>query len=189
METGRTVGKAAHDSKVEISLTSEGLPQLFRDLAAALEGGSGGALDGVDLRDCAKLKIEVRRRAGRAVVKLKAKHEEPGVAADPAGVSAGPPRAAGPKYGPLKKRLKRSWKAVREAVLAGRAPDATSAEAFAADSERMVAFPGKGDAYYAPYMAALESFRIALKSGDAAALRTACDELERVKAQCHARYK
>nr|WP_284710918.1 GAK system XXXCH domain-containing protein [Desulfovibrio aminophilus] len=146
-------------------------------------------MDGVDLHGCAKLKVEVRRKDGRVVVKLKAKHEESGGAADPSGVSVRPPKAAGPKYGPLKKRLKRSWKAVREAVLAGRAPGAAQAEAFVADSERMVAFPGKGDAYYAPYTTALESFRIALKSGDIAALRSACDELERVKVQCHDRYK
>ncbi|MES9995702.1 GAK system XXXCH domain-containing protein [Desulfovibrio aminophilus] len=186
METGRTAGKAARESRVELSLISESLPQVFRDLAAALEGGPGGALDGVDLHGCAKLKVEVRRKAGRAVVKLKAKHEESGGAASPSGRQ---PKAVGPKYGPLKKRLKRSWKVVREAVLAGRAPDAALAEAFVADSERMVAFPAKGDEYYAPYQAALESFRAALKSGDAVALRAACDELERVKVQCHARYK
>lgn len=180
---------ASRESKVEIALTSEGLPQLFRELAATLEGGPGGALGGVDLHGCAKLKIEVKRKDGRVVVKLKAKHEEPAGEAAPSAASARASKAAGSKYGQLKKRLKLSWKAVREAVLAGRAPDAAQAEAFVADSERMVAFPGKGDAYYAPYTTALESFRIAMKSGDIAALRSACDELERVKAQCHDRYK
>lgn len=182
---------ASRESKVEVSLTPAGLPQLFRDLAASLEGKPGGTLDGAEIRGAAKLKIEVKHKAGRTVVKVKAKHEEPAAPVQSRGAGKAPAKAAPgrPKYGSLKKRLKSSWKAVQEAVAAGSLPGETAAAAFLADSELMLVFPGKGDEYYAPYAAALAQFRRALGRGDLAGLKRACAELDRVKVQCHARYK
>lgn len=182
---------ASRESKVEVSLTPEGLPQLFRDLAANLEGKPGGALDGAEIRGCVKLKVEVKHKAGRAVVKVKAKHEDPSAPAPAKSAGKAPAKAATgrPKYGSLKKRLKSSWKAVQEAVAAGSLPEGPMAAAFLADSELMILFPGKGDEYYKPYATALAAFRQALSRGDLAALKKACAELDRVKVQCHARYK
>ncbi len=182
---------ASHESKVEVSLTPEGLPQLFRDLAATLEGKPGGALDGAEIRGCSKLKIEVKHKAGRTVVKVKAKHEDAAARVPAKAAARTPARAATsrPKYGSLKKRLKSSWKAVQEAVAAGSLPAETAAAAFLADSELMMAFPGKGDEYYAPYAEALAAFRQALGRGDLAALKRTCAALDRVKVQCHARHK
>lgn len=182
---------ASHESKVEVSLTPEGLPQLFRDLAANLEGKPGGALDGAEIRGCVKLKVEVKHKAGRTVVKVKAKHEDPSAPAPAKSAGKAPAKAATgrPKYGSLKKRMKSSWKVVQGSVAAGALPPEAATASFLADSELMILFPGKGDEYYKPYAAALAAFRQALGRGDMAALKKACVELERVKVQCHARYK
>lgn len=204
-----TTGKSktvTHESKAEITLQAEGLPQCFRDLAALLEGGPGGTLNGIDVAGFAKLKVEVKRKDGRLQFKVKAKHEAPAavaaegaVRARPAGstravpAKTAPPKpAAGPagaKYGSLKKRLKGPWKDMRAAAEAGVLPAAEAIAAFVAGSEAMIAFPGKGDEYYAPYREALAVFQEAVRRKDAAAFAEAVAGLDRVKAQCHARYK
>lgn len=193
-----------HESKAEITLPAEGLSQCFRDLASLLEGGSGGTLNGVDITGFAKLKVEVKRKDGRMQLKIKAKHEVPAPIPEviPAEVVARARPAAGrkaapavsarpsrPKYGSLKKRLKGPWKIMQTAAAARVLPAAEAIAAFVADSEAMIAFPGKGDEYYAPYREALKIFQEAVRRKDAAAFAEAVAGLERVKAQCHARYK
>lgn len=128
-------------------------------------------------------------------------------------------RAGRPSYKSLKKRMRSSFKALRQAVQAGTMPHPEAAASFLADSLLMVEYPGYGDEHYAAYRTATEALRAALEaarqtagaqpgpSADTGAdaphdastpaaappitpdVRHAVEELYRLMVLCHDRYK
>lgn len=172
--------------KMESLLTEEQLPGIFRQLAEVFEKGAAEsgleALRGVE--GFSKVGITVKREYGRLLLKVKIKCGE-GECAAPAGDAP----AEAVKYKDLKKRMKRSFKVVFASLEANVLPPDEAVEAFVRDSGLMVGFPGHGDEQYAAYSAAVETFGAAFAAGDLAATRAACAELDRIKSQCHNRFK
>lgn len=93
------------------------------------------------------------------------------------------------KYDKLKKRMKKSFKAIVESVEQGEPLPAEAVESFVADSAVMVSFPGYGDQYYKEYMKAHKAFVAACGDGDPEAIREAVEALAYCKDRCHALYK
>lgn len=195
-----------HD-KFETELTPEELPVFLRNLAQSLEG-EGSEADGLNLTDFKKLKISVKMKEQGCSVKLKVKRIELEVedaeacdsAADESGEAAAEPgQDSGPsvaeakkiKYKQLKKRMKKSWKAIKESSGAGAIPPEDVTRAFLEDSDLMVTYPekDKGPEYYDRYIEAVDSFRGAYAAGDLPALQQAVQALRGIKKQCHAEYK
>ncbi|EPR41937.1 hypothetical protein dsx2_2941 [Desulfovibrio sp. X2] len=103
------------------------------------------------------------------------------------------PETAGPggkpRYKGLKKRLKEHWKAVRDALLAGNLPEDAAYEAFAAEFKAMLTYPGKGEEHYAANAEALRELAEAMRTRDIAEVRLAAAMIDKLKKECHARYK
>ncbi len=93
------------------------------------------------------------------------------------------------KYKDLKKRMKKPFKKIRETLSDGKLPPADTVRGFLADSALMVSCKGYGDEYYEAYNVACERFGRAFQAGDLSACWDAADELERLKSDCHDRYK
>ena len=94
-----------------------------------------------------------------------------------------------PKYKTLKKRMKSSFKLIREALESNQMPMAAILESFIRDSELMVTYPGYGDEYYEAYRNLCSRFSEACSKGDLGALKSLTIELNQMKSDCHKRYK
>lgn len=173
--------------KTTFSTTRQELPAVLRRIADALERGDAigepatavpedeaDPLLASGLGDFRKFKLNAKHAFGQMQVVLKVK--TPGAAATAAdadgptttGTGAGARhavRAAGrPSYKSLKKRMRASFKALRQAVQAGVMPPPQAAASFLSDSLLMVEYPGYGDEHYAAYLAATEALRAALEA-------------------------
>ncbi len=187
------------DRKIKLEMAMAEAADWLRELADRLDSASDRpADDGLpELTDFSKLKIGFKRTGDRVTVKAKVKGAPPPSEPDPspdpsAGGSAGTKGAKGDQkdaYKSLKKSMKQNFKTIRERLDAGGMPPAGTVADFLAESDRMIRFPGFGDAYYDPYRAACFRFREAHRTGDLAACKTVCDELDRLKSDCHDRYK
>lgn len=176
-------------------LDEAALARFFREMADRLEGATpeGPETFGVDPGDFFKLKLSLKREADGYAVKMKAKPYDatratgasvPVGTEDPAGTDA--PKV---KYKSLKKRMKGQFKTIAESLVVGVLPPAAVAEAFLADSRRMTAYPGYGDEFYAEYDSFRVAFRDALEREDMEGCRSVVRELDRIKKECHDRYK
>ena len=180
-------------------LDEQGLARLFREMADRLEGkepADGGEF-GIAPGEFFKLKLGVKRELDGYGVKVKVKPWQPREAyaggPGPATVSpeGGPPAAESglPKYKSLKKRMKGQFKAIYDRLLNDALPDAAVVEAFLADSKLMIAYSGYGDEFYDEYDTLCLGFREAFERGDLTACKTAAQELNRIKKECHDRHK
>ncbi|EGY24500.1 hypothetical protein DA2_3115 [Desulfovibrio sp. A2] len=231
--------------KTSFSITRQELPAVLRRIADALEradaadapagGETGGETDpllAAGLGEFRKFKLNAKHAFGHMEVVLKVKTPDAPAFAPTAAEAAAtgdapggvrmsrPPHLAGrPSYKSLKKRMRSSFKALRQAVQAGTMPHPEAAASFLADSLLMVEYPGYGDEHYAAYRTATEALRAALEaarqaagaqpgpSADAGAdaphdastpaaappitpdVRHAVEELYRLMVLCHDRYK
>lgn len=177
-------------------LDEAGLARFFREMADRLEGKEpvNGTEFGVDPGDFYKLKVGLKRDLDGYGIKVKVKPWQPrDLFGDPAPdrpETDEPPVAAGlPKYKSLKKRMKGQFKHIYDRLLNDALPETDVVSAFLADSRLMTAYPGYGDEYYAEYDAARAVFQDAFEREDLAACKSAAQELNRLKKECHARYK
>lgn len=184
------------DRKIKIEMAMAEAADWLRDLADRLESPDKDPGDAglPDLGDFTKMKIGFKRVGDRVRVKAKMKGSK-ALAAAASGLTPEAVEAAGEAegqkdaYKDLKKSMKKSYKAIKENLDADALPPADAVSAFLADSERMIRFPGYGDEYYELYRAACFRFKEAHRSADLAACKSARDELERLKSDCHDRYK
>lgn len=180
--------------KTSFSITRQELPAVLRRIANVLEqtdtsketdtptnapqGGETDPLLASGLGDFRKFKLSARHAFGHMDVVLKVKTPDAAIAvADAAETlltgtgtqySAPPARPAGrPSYKSLKKRMRTSFKALRQAVQAGVMPPPHAAASFLSDSLLMVEYPGYGDEHYGAYRAATEALRAALETAPA----------------------
>jgi XXXCH domain-containing protein len=178
----------SHDSikhKSERLVPAEQLPELLRNFADALESGAVEIGDAqVEISELLKFGIEAKFDEGGMRVKVKARTPVPKSTARAAGTGS-----RSESYGRLKKRMKRDFNALRQAVQAGQLPPAELLESFLADCVRMVSYPGKGDEDYAVYEKATGALSRAAASGDLEAVRTALGALNALKHSCHAKHK
>lgn len=165
---------------------------LLREVADRLDGAPPAETARVTLPVEAfrKFKLGITQDSGGYAVKLKLKV--------PAPQGAGPdaetlPENAGddvrPKYKHLKKRMKKSFKTVTDSLLADALPPADVVADFLKQSEEMIAWPGYGDEYYDAYDAACRRLRSAFEADDVDACKAAGQALNRLKKECHDRYK
>ncbi|WP_051384483.1 GAK system XXXCH domain-containing protein [Nitratidesulfovibrio termitidis] len=176
--------------KTTFSTTRQELPAVLRRIADALERGDAigepatavpedeaDPLLASGLGDFRKFKLNAKHAFGQMQVVLKVKTPDAAATAAGAadadgttttGTGAGAShavRAAGhPSYKSLKKRMRASFKALRQAVQAGVMPPPQAAASFLSDSLLMVEYPGYGDEHYAAYLAATEALRAALEA-------------------------
>ncbi|WP_353117129.1 GAK system XXXCH domain-containing protein [Nitratidesulfovibrio sp.] len=174
--------------KTTFSITRQELPSVLRRIADALERTgtdahpTGAAPDGetdpllaAGLEDFRKFKLNAKHAFGQMEVVLKVKTPDAAIAdangsattsaAAGAHHSARPARTGGrPSYKSLKKRMRSSFRALRQAVQAGVMPPPQASASFLSDSLLMVEYPGYGDEHYAAYRTATEALRVALEA-------------------------
>lgn len=185
-----------NDTKKKLTfsgMTPADVAALFRELADHLDGAPLPETTRIPMPIQAfrKCKIGIKQELDGYTVKLKMKLLSPETAGE-----AGEPAADTeetddtlPKYKHLKKKMKQSFKAITESLAANTLPPEAVVTEFLQDSLWMIAYPGYGDEYYNAYEAACRDFRNAFESKDMDACRTTCGELNRLKKECHDRYK
>jgi XXXCH domain-containing protein len=92
-------------------------------------------------------------------------------------------------YKTLKKRMSAVFRTIRTDLGGGSLPRPEDARAYLDDGRRMCAFTGKGDPMYPAFMTVLDLFEAALASGDVAGAGRLAEEMQRMKKECHGRFK
>lgn len=184
--------------KYELTIPKADAGEFFTSLGQGLQNGclSLGENE-LELDNLTEFKLSLKVYGDSFLVKIKTKSEVPYAApGDAAGQAmdaqvhacATTGAEVKPKYKSLKKRMKKPWKMILEALQAGTMPDAGLVQSFVRDSELMVTYPGKGDEFYGAYRVGLERFASAYEAGDQQAAADAAAALERLKKACHDRY-
>ena len=93
------------------------------------------------------------------------------------------------KYKSLKKRMKKTFKTIVAAASEDRLPDEETAKSFIDDSYKMISYPGYGDEHYEEYGNVTDAFKKAFEGKNVNEVKTWVNELERLKKECHSRYK
>lgn len=173
---------SAKEIKVSKALPKEDLAAFFEELARWLDGGE--TPEGLPKpAEVASLKMRVEDLGVHYSVKMKIKK------APEAGTPAEGQPAEGMSYKTLKKKLRADMKSLAWYLSESRLPPAHELDSFLAHSQIMTQFPGKGDEYYAPFLAALDQLKAAVAAKDLDGLGAAVQEINRVKKECHAKYK
>lgn len=159
---------------------------LLRRLADTLEEGSDEVRDyGVSLAELIKFKIQIDLGASDSMeVKFTGKGAK--VCGGEESCGSG---GVCEKYTSLKKRMQVYFKALRESVTAGVMPSREIVSVFLSDSEKMLAYPGYGDEFYAEYAQLCLRLREAVDAEDLAGTGVVIKALAEAKKNCHARYK
>ncbi|CCO23808.1 GAK system XXXCH domain-containing protein [Maridesulfovibrio hydrothermalis] len=189
----------AKKSKIKKHISQSELPDFLRKIADALEhGASEDDAYLVVIEGFKKLKINIRNEFGHTAVKVTAKPLSTPVQYSPTGpdgIEAVIDNASHAdelgklKYKSLKKRMKSSFKTIFSTIHAGSLPPTEAVKEFIAYSHLMVEHEGYGDDYYDEYIAACDAFQDAVNTEDLKAAHKACDELNSIKAHCHAQHK
>lgn len=165
----------------------------LRSVADVLEGKS--PMDGEEaagLFDAfTKASLKLKRKGG--AISLQAKVETP-LTGEPAATAVGETEGRKtdpdkPKYKALKKRMKSTFGSIRDSLSENRMPEAEVVRSFLDDSVLMVSYPGYGDEYYDAYSETCRRFQSAFEEKDWSGLKTAFEDLKRMKSDCHDRYK
>lgn len=187
-------------TKIDLTLSRSDLPAMLRALAQGFETGAAD-IDGspLDLSGFGKMKIGLKESSTPETltvsIRLKARKTLPACTCDsppPCTCGAAEAIAAvseGEGYKSVKKRLKKAWNGVKDALALGGMPDQALLRAFTADFTAMLAFPGKGDPEYAANAEALKAFLAAAEAGDHDTASAVAAEIERLKKACHKLYK
>lgn len=171
------------------AMSIEDAARLFREIADGLEGNPPGADPFIphDLTGFRKIKIGLKREADEYFVKMKIKPEKPveSEAADP----DDPETAKFPKYKELKKRMKGNFKIILESLETDILPPETAVTAYLADSKLMIKYPKYGAEFFGDYDQTCARFREAYERHDSEACKVAVQELNRLKKECHSKFK
>jgi XXXCH domain-containing protein len=92
------------------------------------------------------------------------------------------------KFKPLKKRMRRIFKAMKALVEEGHAPPLEMVERFASDTDRMIHLAKENDPGYPEFRAEVQRLQAALQEGDLDALASRLRTLRAMEHACHARY-
>ena len=124
-----------------------------------------------------------------SVVKAKQRH----VSRDPRKKGAWPKKTAKKRaenYKTLKKRMSKDFKAIVKCCRDQQTlPDASVVKRFCRDSKKMCTYKGKGEPFYDAYQKQIDAFYRGFQATDMEAIQSAVDSLNRVKKQCHDKYK
>ncbi|GBC59628.1 hypothetical protein DENIS_0567 [Desulfonema ishimotonii] len=172
-------------------LTGAQLARFFRDMADTPEGKTSRTSPefNFDPGNFRKLKIGLKKEPDGFSLKIRAKQPRE-AACGTAQAETGTGEEAGDfKYNTLKKRMKSRFKTICESLANNTLPGEAVVTAFLRDSRLMTAWPDYGDEYYEAYDQACTAFREAFESKNLEACKTTCQELSRLKKECHDRYK
>jgi len=169
--------------KSEMMLEEAEVRALIKDLAERI--GLGGELD---LQNVDKLSLSVKLSEGKGEAKLKVYFPQD-KAPDGADHNGLTPDEAVIKYSKLKKRMKRDFKALGDALAAGNLPEEALVERFLGDSHLMVCFPGYGDEFYLEYNKATKAFTKAWEARELEKLQAGHLALHACMKSCHEKYK
>ncbi len=172
------------------AMTQEETARLFRELADRIEGNSPASEPWSlpELGEFRKMKIAVKRDTDDLSVKIKLK--PPKESGSDEGIPPDDPENPKfPKYKDLKKRMKVQFKKILESLETGALPPETVMTAFLADSKLMIRYPKYGAEFYGDFDQACTRFREAYEGHDPAGCKAAAQELDRLKTDCHKKYK
>ena len=93
------------------------------------------------------------------------------------------------KYRPLKKKLKKSFKKLKEQVGKNELPSRSHVEIFLAEAAVMVSYSGFGDEHYQDFMEACTALKKASDARDFALFSERLSGISRIKKECHERFK
>ena len=93
------------------------------------------------------------------------------------------------KYRPLKKRMKKSFKKIKELVKRNELPPRSLLEDFLAEATVMVSYSGFGDEHYHDFSEACRALKEARDAKDIEKLSLKLAEVSRIKKECHDRFK
>lgn len=193
--------------KVEFMLHQEELPEFLKQLGEEMASGSVSVGDAkLDVSDFSKLSLTLKNENNGVLVKIKIKYDdamdfgseydfENGLcyntanSADLKSLLSGSGPEKPRRYNPLKKIMKKQFKAIRCALLSGALPSAALTQQFVQASEWMCSFPGKGDAHYGPYLEAVGAFSEAVAKQDIEGATACAEKLNALKKSCHNSYK
>lgn len=172
---------------LETVLPREAVPETLARLTAEAPQGRLVLGEGsLPLDDWTEVKVSVKALGASCLVAVRVKQAGPSSTVS-AGHTAKAERGA-VRYKDLKKRMKQTFKHIGLALAAGQVPDVGVLADFIADSRRMTTYPGKGDALYPAYNAAVDRLEAAAASGDLAAMTETVAALGRMKKECHSRH-
>lgn len=181
------------DRKFEKSCSMAEAAEILKAAGAALETGGTLDIDGqaVDMKDCAKLKLGLKKKGETVTVKLEVKS---GAAAGEEGEEDDEEKddvkkSPAPSYKKLKKRMGEDFKSIGKALDAGAPMSPEAVPRFLEDAAAMTGFPGKGDEFYDDFRKDCDAFRDAIQSADAGRTADAYAALKDRKKQCHGIYK
>lgn len=172
---------------------------LMKALGASLEGTQGPELaeSGIDLKDCAKLKLSMKKKGDSISVKVKMKAASAATQADEGSDEQDDDDddddeddQAGPglqPYKKLKKRMSKDFKALRKCIEMGDPVPEELSGRFFADAGAMTQYPGKGEEGYEDFRSACRALQGALQGS--ADVQQALLAVESIKKGCHARHK
>lgn len=193
--------------KVEFMLHQDELPDYLKQLGEEMSSGSVSVGDAkLDVSNFTKLGLSIKRVDNGVLVKIKIKYDDDDEfesnydvdgeycqsAIDSQNLDslmAGMEQNKPIKYKPLKKIMKKQFKAIRCALLSGSLPAPELSRGFVQASEWLCSFPDKGESYYAPYMEAVRAFAAAVEVQDIEATRGHVDTINALTKACHDRYK
>ena len=181
---------AKFEQKIRREMDSLSLSTFFKRLADEFGGegnGSDGDLAGI-CNDLQKFELKIKPYGNYYKLRLKVEHAQSaatGIVKDSDSAVVEKPE----KYKPLKKRMKKDFKAISTTLDTNRLPESEIVDRFIADSRRMIEFEGYGDIHYDAYRQAYEQFRKAYIANDFDAVKHHFEVLGSLKRECHKAFK
>lgn len=183
---------AAHISEDEVKRLLELFAELGENEAFIAEGEEAGG-SAVDAAKLGKLKLSLERDGdgfflkvkGQAVKAEREDFDDDDFDEDDFDSDTDEKPQGKIKYKSLKKRMKKTWKVIKDSARTNTLPPENVVESFLDDSALMITYPGKGDEYYKPYAVAHEAFAAAWRAQDVEALGHAVKRLDHLKEACH----
>ena len=176
--------------KIKRKVDADELGALLRTLADAVDGEADDAdeeLAGL-LGGFSKLSLSVKRKAEEASVEIKVETESE-LAELKSEPESKPEPEGKPTYKKLKKRVNKTFKAIKETLAMDELPEASVIESFVSDSELMISYPGYGDENYGAYKKACKALKSAFDKKDIAKIKTRYEAIKQLQEACHSEYK
>jgi XXXCH domain-containing protein len=172
--------------------TLEEVSRYLRDLSDQLaEAGAEDEDDqsvGASLADFHKIKLSLKKDPETDEVRVKMKVTYPDNS-NGQGNGDKAKKKVKKQYKALKKRMKKTFKEMAEFSADQTFPDREAFNGFISDCRLMVSYHGFGDEYYDAYMKAVYAMVEAFDRQDTAGFWRQFAEVDRIRADCHDRYK
>jgi XXXCH domain-containing protein len=177
------------EHKIKKALSRKELGRYLHTLANALQRSN--ALHDPELvllqTDFDKLELKCKREADGMSIKLKVKTDAR--RAPPQEGNREPFSDASETYKALKKRMQTTFKRLGVTIAANRIPDKPLIHTFETEVLEMIRFPDRGEPHYDAFAAGCRHLVEACRGNRIEDVRCAFEALNRMKKDCHTRYK